>query len=503
MSSASLPAARLVKQVPLPEHHPSGMEESAWIEVIQRMDEIYADLVRYQVDLEQKNAALEDAHRFIESVLSAMSDILVVCDTRGHIQRVNRALEQLTGKTSDELHGLPLTALFLPKHKAAVEGLAEHIRSEPFSDCELDLLDRAGQPAPMALNATARYDHNNRLCGMVLTGRPLGELRSAYSALQKTHDELKAAQQQLLQSEKMASLGRLVAGVAHELNNPISYIFGNMHALKRYEERFQRYLSALHGQADAAECARLRETLKIDRMLDDLGPLITGSLEGAERISDIVQNLGRFANPKAGRAEHIDLVKLIDTALHWIVRACRQKPVIQLALPDTLPVYANEGHVHQILINLIQNAIDALYEQPPRPGQDEPCLMLAAGEENNKILSCQRGQYPADSQGKELPPLPLGSPIGKVPAPRGGVLENHVWITVADNGPGIQPDDLLRLFDPFFTTKPVGKGTGLGLYVSYGLATEKCQGELSAANRPGGGALFTLRLPKTLPDASP
>jgi len=449
------PAPRLVKQVTLPEH--DNLEEAAWIEVIQRMDEIYADLVRYQVDLEQKNAALEDAHRFIESVLSAMSDILVVCDTGGRIQRVNRALENLTGKTSGELFGLPLNTLFVPEHQTAAAQLSEQIRSDAVSDCELDVLDHAAQPAPMALIATARYDHNNRLRGMVLTGRPLGELRSAYSALRKAHEELKTTQQQLLQSEKMASLGRLVAGVAHELNNPISYIFGNMHALKRYEDRFQRYLAALHGGADAAECAQLRQTLKIDRMLDDLGPLITGSLEGAERVSDIVQNLGRFASPKDGHKEHIDLIKLINTALQWILRACRKKPLIQLNLPDTLPVYAYENPIHQILINLIQNAIDALDEQP-RPSEP-PSLTLAAGEDNGQV-----------------------------------------WVSVADNGPGIRPDDLLSLFDPFFTTKPVGKATGLGLYISYGLATDKCQGELNAANRPGGGALFTLRLPKNLPE---
>jgi two-component system sensor histidine kinase HupT/HoxJ len=287
-------------------------------------------------------------------------------------------------------------------------------------------------------------------------------LRSAYSALRKTHDELKATQQQLVQSEKMASLGRLVAGVAHELNNPISYIFGNMHALKRYSERFQRYLNAVHSAANPAECTALRRTLKIDRMLEDLGPLISGSLEGAERVSDIVHSLGRFSSPDSSRKQEIDLVKLIQTALNWTVRACREKPDIQLALPDALSIYAYEGPIHQILINLLQNAVDALYDPPPQAGREAPRLMLAAGEERE-----------------------------------------HVWITVADNGPGIQSADLLRLFDPFFTTKPVGKGTGLGLYVSYGLATEKCQGELTAANRPGGGALFMLRLPKitTAPEA--
>jgi two-component system sensor histidine kinase HupT/HoxJ len=126
---------------------------------------------------------------------------------------------------------------------------------------------------------------------MVITGRPVGELRRAYDALRQAHEDLKQAQHQLVHSEKMASLGRLVAGVAHELNNPISFVLGNVYALQRYGHALREYLDALHGGASPEALAGLRRALRIDRLLDDLQPLLEGTREGAERTRDIVAGL--------------------------------------------------------------------------------------------------------------------------------------------------------------------------------------------------------------------
>lgn len=446
----------LTQQVQLPEAEqmPLGnaVSDEAWIDVIQRMDDIYADLVGYQVELEEKNAALEDAHRFIQSVNSSMSDVLVVCDINGQIQQVNRALETFTGKPASELAGKPLVSLFGEQHAAMVENFAEHIRSDSVVDCEVDLLDAQGNASPMAINCNARFDHEDRLSGLVLTGRPLGELRRAYTELHKAHEELKIAQRQLVQSEKMASLGRLVAGVAHELNNPISFVFGNMHALKRYEQRLQKYLGAVHKEELSEQCEDLRQSLKVDRMMQDIGPLIEGSLEGAERVSEIVQNLRRFATPQEQQPREFDLVAVAKSAVQWLVKASRKKPELHTQLPEELVIHNREGLVHQILINLLQNAFDAL------ESLDAPLLELSAGVETDKV-----------------------------------------WISIRDNGPGVTDEDTLKIFDPFFTTKPVGKGTGLGLYISYGLATDRCFGDLKFRNHPDGGAVFTLELPFEVP----
>ena len=140
-------------------------------------------------------------------------------------------------------------------------------------------------------------------------------LRAAYDELRKAHEDLKRTQQQLLQSEKMASLGRLVAGVAHELNNPISFVLGNAYALRRYGDRLQRYLDAVHAGAAPDALAALREELRIDHVLADLSPLVDGTIEGAERTGEIVDGLKRFSAVDREPDRRFDLVGVIERAL--------------------------------------------------------------------------------------------------------------------------------------------------------------------------------------------
>lgn len=449
ISAAIGELAQSVAAIPAPDSlYNPGMEDTAWVEVINRMDEVYTDLVESQITLEQQHAALEEAQYFIDSVLKSMSDVLIVCDINGHIQQVNNALEELVGLSADDLLNTPLKSLFHEPYKSRVDSFAVHIRSGSLIDCEVELIDKGNKPNPMAMNCTPRYDAKQRLSGFVVTGRPLGELRRAYAELNKAHESLKNTQHHLIQSEKMASLGRLIAGVAHELNNPISFVFGNMHALSRYGERFRQYLEAIHTGISDKERESLREALKIDRSLNDIGPLIEGTQEGAERVSEIVQNLSRFTNAKERSQESFDLVRLTQTALHWVKKACSRKPDIAMDMPESLYITNSEGHIHQILINLIQNAYDAV-----------------------EALPDARLTISIDRQG------------------------DIVNVRIKDNGPGIPETDLLRVFDPFFTSKPVGKGTGLGLYISYGLATEQCNGALEIGNNLGTGAYATLSLP--------
>lgn len=422
-------------------------DDKAWIEVIQQMDRIYADLVHYQVELEEKNSALENAQSFINSVISSISDILIVCDINGHIQQVNQALTELIGCPDSELKGRSLHHLFSEKDLPLISDFPEHIRSGSLIDCEVDLIDSQKQNVPMAISCNARFDHKNRLSGLVITGRPLGELRKAYSALHKAHEELKTAQLQLIQSEKMASLGRLVAGVAHELNNPISFLFANMHALKNYHRNFKQYIDAIHSNTSQAGREKLRQELHIDAMMDDIKPLVEGSLEGAERVSEIVQNLRRFSTPQQSRKQEFDLIPVIKRAASWVLQSATIKLDICNDFPASLMITNNEGYIHQILVNLIQNAVDAMLET------EKPRLAISINTDMSKV-----------------------------------------HILMRDNGHGITQSDIVKIFDPFFTTKSVGSGTGLGLYISYGLATEQCQGDLAVSSDEQ-GAQFKLSLP--------
>jgi PAS domain S-box-containing protein len=260
-----------------------SLGEDAWIEVIQKMDEVYNDLLQYEVALEEKNAALEESQQFVFSVLASMSDILVVCDRDGRIEVVNQALVAFSGKPESELIGMPLFDLFADDGaRANAERMFANHGMKGLADCELPLKGADGAAVPVSLNCTPRFNHQGTQVGMVITGRPVGELRRAYQALREAHEDLKRTQQQLLHSEKMASLGRLVAGVAHELNNPISFVLGNAHALHRYAQRLEQYLAAFHAGRPREELEALRRELRIDRLLEDLPPLIEGTVEGAE-----------------------------------------------------------------------------------------------------------------------------------------------------------------------------------------------------------------------------
>ncbi len=454
MSPANLSGAEHMKEDGPVRHtaHPGeliGVSEDVWLEVIDKMDEVYSDLLQYEVALEQKNAKLEESQHFILSVLTSMSDIMLVCDRHGLIQDANRSLEDFCGRSIDALRGTPLTELL------ADPATAEEARSRLLEqgerevhDCELALRARDGSAVPVSLNCTPRFSAVGKSLGMVITGRPVGELRRAYQALHQAHEDLKRTQQQLLHAEKMASLGRLVAGVAHELNNPISFVLGNVHALRRYAERLGSYVQSIHDGAPTAQLADTRRTLRIDRILADLPSLIEGTIEGAERTRAIVDGLKRFSVMDRDEVEDFDLVEVIERAVRWVGKAANGGLRVELALPGRIPVRGSPGRMQQVVTNLIENAWDAA------------------------------------SQGEPPPRLRIEAQFG----------ENNVLVRFTDNGPGIPETLIGRIFDPFFTTKPVGKGTGLGLSISYGIV-ERHGGRLSAANAATGGAVLSLSLP--------
>ena len=424
--------------------------EQAWIEVIQKMDEVYNDLLQYEVALEEKNAALEESHQFIESVLTSMSDILIVCDRHGSIEEVNSSLCHFSGKTAEELVHHPLFDLFADDvERAKAREVFTRFGRDGVHDCELFLRAGDGSTVPVSMNCTPRVSQTGKLMGMVVTGRPVGELRRAYQALRQAHDDLKRTQGQLLHAEKMVSLGRLVAGVAHELNNPISFVLGNVLSLQRYSQRLDRYLGAVHAtdSADDEMLKRMREELRIDRILADMPHLIDGMIEGAERTRDIVDALKRFSAVDKMVPEQVNLNEVVERSVRWVVQSAAAKFVVDVDLPANLHCSGSSGQLQQVVMNLVQNACDATSNNPA-------AALKIAGKVENGMIN----------------------------------------LRFADNGPGIAEAHLGRLFEPFFTTKPVGQGTGLGLSISYGIV-DRHGGQLSAANLPEGGAEFILALP--------
>lgn len=421
--------------------------EGAWIEVIRKMDEVYSDLLRYEVDLEHKNAELEEAQAFVTNVIESVSDILIVCDAKGLVQQVNSAFQQTLGCSVAEVVGRNIADVIDGPDRAKLVPLLKPRNASDVVDGELRFSRDGSRSDLFAINGSPRHDHRGRFIGVVLTGRPIGELRRAYEELHKAHHELQRAQRQLVEQEKMASLGRLVAGVAHELNNPISFVYGNVHTLMRYRTAITTYLDAVHGRSGEDDLSVQRRSLRIDEILEDFGPLIEGTMEGAVRISEIVKNLRRLSFSKLGEVERVNIERLINTAVLWAVRTKQVRVELQLEIEPELWVSGNEGQLHQVIVNLVENAIDAMR------GTGSPRLVVSAARKGEEIL-----------------------------------------LRISDNGPGIDKDHISHIFEPFFTTKRVGEGTGLGLWISYGIVREH-GGELVAGHEPDGGATFSFALP--------
>ena len=244
----------------------------------------------------------------------------------------------------------------------------------------------------------------------------------------------------MLHAEKMVSLGRLVAGVAHELNNPISFVLGNVLSLQRYARRIGQYLDAVHAAPQPPAIDELRGELRIDRILGDMPQLIAGMIEGAERTRDIVDALKRFSAVDKATPERVHLNEVVERSVRWVVQSAPAKFTVDCDLPPNLYCRGSSGQLQQVVMNLVQNACDATARQP------EPRLKVC-----------------------------------------GGIEQGMAVLRFIDNGPGIPAAHLDRLFEPFFTTKPVGQGTGLGLSISYGIV-DRHGGRLSAANRGPGEA---------------
>lgn len=418
--------------------------EAVWMEVIRKMDETYADLVGHQVELEKKNHALEEARAFIDDVMGAMTDVLIVFDPRGVVRQVNRALVQVAGGEVQDFVDKPVAMLFEPDCAHQLQEMYSQLRTLDRIEDKNLTLSTPGGPFPLAVNLSVLRDRRGRHTGAVLVGRPVGELKKAYADLAAAHQELKGAQDRLVHSEKMASLGRLVAGVAHEINNPMSFIYGNAHTLRRYGDRLIAYLDKIHAKNPAPDA---RKSLHIDALLADLPATLEAIMEGAERTRDIVESLRRYASDKVQTREEVDLVGLVHTAVRWVTKGDNPRLETSFEGLEHCLIEAHSGSIQQVLMNIVQNAIDA------QIGQEKPRLAVSVN---------RQGQ--------------------------------HVAVRLRDFGPGIAEEDRRKLFDPFFTTKPVGRGTGLGLSISAQIV-EGHAGTLTAENDPQGGAVFTLTLP--------
>ncbi|AFZ12573.1 histidine kinase [Crinalium epipsammum PCC 9333] len=290
--------------------------------------------------------------------------------------------------------------------------------------------------------------------------------------LEKAMIELRQTQAQLIQTEKMSSLGQLVAGVAHEINNPISFIQGNIKPANEYIQDLLDLLQLYQEQyADVTpEISEKIEEIELDFLMEDLPKLISSMEVGAERIAEIVKSLRNFSRLDEAEIKPVDIHSGIESTLmilHNRLKATSEHSKIEVVKEygDLPPVECYAGQLNQVFMNIIANAIDAV---------EESILKLPKTE--------RAGKKSAIAIRTEV----VGS--------------DRVAIRISDNGLGMPETVQTRLFDPFFTTKPVGKGTGLGMSISYQIVAEKHNGSLQCISTLGEGTEFVIEIPIQQPD---
>ncbi|MEM9948253.1 MAG: ATP-binding protein [Cyanobacteria bacterium P01_D01_bin.36] len=343
----------------------------------------------------------------------------------------------------------------------------------------LSELAKLKQP-PKTVVVSAYSDMNNIRCAMNrgafdFVTKPISfqdltlTIRKTLKAVDRerlVQTQLAQAKVQLVQSEKMSALGQMVAGVAHEINNPVNFIYGNLSPARSYVKDLLELIRLYQNNYpqptdDIQDCM---EEIDLDFLQQDLFKLFDSLSVGAERIRELVLSLRNFSRLDESERKKVDVHEGIDSTLLILgsrLKATEERPAIELVCEyGELPmVECYPSQLNQVVMNLVANAIDAIDE----------CYQLGTVEK-------------AD-----------GSNVIRLST---AVLNDRwVRIAIADNGPGISEETRSRLFDPFFTTKPVGKGTGLGLSISYQIIVDKHRGRLMCESVLGEGTTFVVELP--------
>lgn len=283
--------------------------------------------------------------------------------------------------------------------------------------------------------------------------------------LETALENLQQAQTQLIQDEKMASLGQLVAGVAHEINNPVNFVHGNLKPAQRYAQDLL-HLIDLYQQEYPHPTDIIQDAIDdvdLPFLAEDFPKLITSLQMGTERIQEIVLSLRNFARVDETEMQQVDIHSGIDSTL--LILSSKLKSINVLKDYGICPpINCLPGQLNQVFMNILANAADALTE----------------------AVDAEELDAHTSDDTKQKPQISIQTQIAE---------DNFVKVTISDNGPGIPEDVLSEIFNPFFTTKPVGIGTGLGLSISYQIVTEKHQGTLECQSSLGQGSSFIIKLP--------
>ena len=393
---------------------------------------------RVEAELAQLFEQVAHAKEEWENTLDHLRDYIILTDSEQRIRRCNKLLAENTGKSVAELVGRNWKEL--------------------IDEAGFTFVTFTGTTGELFNKRTLRsYDINvypvtitGQAPGQIVSINDITELRAASQELEKTYSELKDAQMQIFQQEKMASIGQLAAGVAHEINNPMGFISSNLSTLNKYVDRLAEFIAvndeSLAGSEAAEKINAARKRLKIDYVMEDSHQLIAESLDGAARVRRIVQDLKSFSRVDHAETARINLNEAVDTTINIAWNEIKYVATLNRDFGEVPQIKCFPQQLNQVFLNLLVNAAHAI-------GDRQGSITVRTWSE-----------------------------------------AEYVFVSVTDSGCGIPEEIRQKIFEPFFTTKEVGKGTGLGLSISYDIV-HKHGGEIMVESEVGLGSTFTVRLP--------
>lgn len=435
------------------------------------------------VELEESEKAFRKQTQILQSILDSLAEGVMVADETGNFLFFNPAAQEILGQSFGKVTPqnwsekfncyLPDAVTPYPWEKLP---LTLAIQGVPVDGAEV-YIQPPNQSEKLCISVNARplKDELEKVKGGVAVFRDITDKKKAVQALQKseaqlrdqtmqlkkTLQDLQATQAKLIHSEKMSSLGQLVAGIAHEINNPINFIYGNLVHAGEYVKDLVMLMS-LYQQYYPNPMPEIREKIEefdLDFLIEDLPKLLGSMLGGSERIRQIVLNLRNFSRLDEAEIKPVDIHTGLESALlilqHRLAATPQHSEIKIVKDYGNLPkIQCHAGSLNQVFMNILSNAIDA--------------IEIAA---NKSLIN--------------RPEIKLRTALEK----------DRVMIRIADNGIGMSEEIQTHLFDPFFTTKPVGSGRGLGLWVSYQIVVEKHGGSLQFISKPGEGTEFIIEIP--------
>ncbi|RJS73112.1 hybrid sensor histidine kinase/response regulator [Methanophagales archaeon] len=431
----------------------NAMKRGAWDYIVKAGDylrplplTIQNVVLQYEMAKEKRRVeeALRESEEKNRNLIEYANDAIFTLNLNGAFQLVNKKFEEITGFKREEVMGKKIAEIKLidPEYSELVDqDLKKKIKGYSGEPYEIAIINRKGERKYIELSTTAVIEKGN-IVGIQGIGRDI--------------TERKKLEQELVQTDKLASLGQLVAGIAHEINNPIAYIKSNNHSLASYLDDIASLLTEYRKLKNLEDNSQFESVIKRiedkeaeidpDFVLDDLNKLLEESQEGIERIATIVKELRSFARPEEVPFEYADINEELDKTLRIAQHEFRDRIKVNKEYGRIPRIQCHASQLSQVFLNILLNAGQAI--------EDEGTVTVKTFEEDNKIV-----------------------------------------IEISDDGRGMDKETMKHIFNPFFTTRGVS-GTGLGLSVSYGII-KKHNGEIHVKSEVGKGTTFRIELPQS------